>query len=91
MNKQSGIDLVWIPCSERLPEYGKDVLICFKEGPTCPFNQIQVGHLGMHDIEDNNFKKIGEAIVWYTHVYYSCFDSVIAWMPLPEPYKIMKG
>ena len=81
----------WIPVSERLPERlperDEDVLLCFKEGPDCPYYQIQVGSLGTHEIEDNNFEQIGVATVWYTDEYYYDFDRVSAWMPLPKPYK----
>ena len=77
----------WIPCSERLPEEKKDILICFKDGRDCPWSQIQVGHLGEHEVEDNDFREIGKVKVWYTDRFYYIFDKVIAWMPLPQPYK----
>lgn len=53
----------WIPCSERLPEYGVGVLTFNRD------DEYEVNHI--IDEED------GE---WF-------FDGVIAWMPLPEPYK----
>lgn len=77
----------WIPVSEMLPEHDEDVLLCFKEGPSCPYYQIQVGSLGTHEVEDNNFEIIGYADVWYTDECYAPFEDVAAWMPLPEPYK----
>ena len=76
----------WIPCSERLPEIGENVLIWCKDADLCGEN-IRIAKLGSHDIEDNHFKKIGEKTVWYTHIYYCDLDDVIAWMPLPEPYR----
>lgn len=79
--------LRWIPCSERLPEYGVSVLTydgnCF-----CVEKQIPI-------IRDEN----GEAISsnWWVSDDYdeSCDDyypnlrdgACIAWMPLPEPYR----
>jgi len=64
----------WIPVSERLPKYGKDVLTCSNDG----FIEIQ-------SIEND---------VWDEYNYWenqngawSDFDEVIAWQPLPEPYK----
>lgn len=59
----------WIPCSERLPRQGQEV-IC-----QCRANIIKVLKLDAY----------GD---WYQdadHCYMSGF--VIAWMPLPEPYK----
>ena len=76
----------WIPCSERLPEYWKRVLVCFKVGRKCPHDQIQVGYFGTHEVEDEWFKKIGNVTVLYTDKYYCPLDNVTAWMPLPDPY-----
>ena len=59
----------WIPCSERLPRQGQEV-IC-----QCRANIIKVLKLDAY----------GD---WYQdadHCYMGGF--VIAWMPLPEPYK----
>jgi hypothetical protein len=59
----------WIPCSERLPRQGQEV-IC-----QCRANMIRVLELDA----------CGD---WYQdaeHCYMSGF--VIAWMPLPEPYR----
>ena len=59
----------WIPCSERLPKQGQEV-IC-----QCRANIIKVLKLDAY----------GD---WYQdagHCYMGGF--VLAWMPLPEPYK----
>lgn len=79
----------WIPCSTgKLPDERQNVLLSFKEGKDCPHNPIQIGHLGTHDIEDNNFRYLGKQQVWYTNeYYYSNLDAVAAWMPSPKPYK----
>lgn len=77
----------WIPVSERLPEIGDLVLICFREGRDCPYNRIAVGKLGSHEVVDKDFITIGAKTVWYTDRWYCDFDSVIAWIPLPKPYK----
>ena len=63
----------WIPCSERLPEKEKPVLICLDDGT----------------ITDGIFYGIGEIIEWDGAMDERCFDvdEVVAWMPLPEPYK----
>ena len=61
----------WIPCSERLPEEGIYVMCCFDDGT--------VDVLWQKWQED-------EALLFYAD-----FDNqirkVIAWQPLPEPYK----
>lgn len=74
----------WIPCAERMPEDGVEVLICMRDRSK---NLIKIGRLGMHDIEDNNFRLIGKRKVWYANDYYTDLDTIIAWMPLPEPYE----
>lgn len=77
----------WIPVSERFPEKSGEYLLCGKIG----------GH------EEYNYCFIGEYTPYetfgFTHEYYDPetfspvdseiieFHSVIAWMPLPEPYK----
>jgi len=70
----------WIPVSERLPENHKDVLICLSSDEIC------IGCYNSHKLPFSN-----NAIGWgasYTHDW--CSDDVIAWMPLPEPYKEMQ-
>lgn len=61
----------WIPCSERLPNDGEDVLI--------------QPHWGRekysYDIAEFREDK------WYCNQFTLEKDEVIAWMPLPEPYK----
>ena len=80
----------WIPVHEHPPEEDEDVILQFKEGRDCPDPAIQIGHIGEHVIENNNFEQIGIATVWYTDEYYYPFEQVIAWMPLPEPYETEK-
>lgn len=53
----------WIPVTERLPEYGTEVLTINTD------SDYEINHI--IDEEDAE---------WF-------FDGVIAWMPLPEPYK----
>ena len=62
----------WIPCRERLPAYGEDVLISI--GGYC-----NVGHIvPVNEEEQYN---------WYFSGWYHLPNDVDAWMPLPEPYK----
>jgi len=62
----------WIPCSERLPAYGEDVLISI--GGYC-----NVGHIVPVNEE--------EQYHWYFSGWYHFPNDVDAWMPLPEPWK----
>ena len=80
----NNVDWAWIPTTEELPEEGKYVLLYFKEGRYCPDPRFQVGYLGMHDVEDNNFVKLWEKQVWYTNDYYYDLDEVSYWIPIPE-------
>lgn len=86
----------WIPCSERLPEDIKPVIITWKNTDPESYYQYIVGK---HFIGTAHYKN-GKWF-WYSSVtedllaeYGRCdseeFDEaieVIAWMPLPEPWK----
>lgn len=58
----------WIPCSERLPCYYDNVLVCTKNGGRT------IAHIKHTPIE-------------WVDMYANKIDGVIAWMPLPEPYR----
>ena len=60
-------DTEWIPCSERLPEKNKEVLI------SCDWG-VDIGEYG-----DDGWRS-----EWINHY---DDDAVLAWMPLPKPYK----
>ena len=63
----------WIPISERLPEIHQDVLLSLRS------LDVEVG-----------FRAETEPY-FYCHNVDGCFiepQNVIAWMPLPEPYKV---
>ena len=59
----------WIPCSERLPEDEKEVLVTL-------FGDLL--EIGWFDLNDNN---------WRTDEFDCDEGTVIAWMPLPKPWK----
>lgn len=69
----------WIPCSERLPELTDSelytmALVTIENGDVC---------LGAYHSDDKEWRtrmSVGEK-------YYSKKHKVVAWMPLPEPYK----
>lgn len=62
----------WIPVTERLPEEETDVLVCNANG------EIQISS-GSYSTEMKDY------FIWYTTGWR--FGKVIAWMPLPKPYK----
>ena len=64
----------WIPCSERLPEDGQNVLVTYKT--TDKIHPCQY-----HDDGSRN--------PWYSYID-QCrahMNVVLAWMPIPEPYR----
>ena len=72
----------WIPCSEKLPEYDKEVLV------TLWGDVIDVGHFSYEErgvgltFSTNDFELRGKDV----------FEEVNAWQPLPKPYEAkMKG
>lgn len=57
----------WIPCSERLPENGTNVIVSFSSGTVTELRYVANGIF--HGIYEYSTKVI------------------VAWRPLPEPYK----
>ena len=68
----------WIPCNERLPEAGVRYQVTFESG-----------EVGYADFRNKIFLSDGSAKenIWEIERYYKDDGEVIAWMPLPEPYK----
>lgn len=63
----------WIPCSERLPEKGEVVLITNGKG------NVRCGqYRSEHDVRD-------ETHYWWWKG--KTVETVLAWMPLPKPYR----
>ena len=62
----------WIPVTERLPEYEKEVLTCGDNG------DISVGYL--------YFPGFGHADRWHVDFTSAPVFHIVAWRPLPEPY-----
>ena len=75
----------WIPCGERLPERGIDVLVTRDYDGRADFNKsCRYVEVASRYGEDDD-------VVWnsYSDEYKMSPKNhkVIAWMPLPEPYK----
>jgi hypothetical protein len=69
----------WIPCSERLPEVDRSVLVQLSDDF---YDPIQVMTLDISKCE-------GASFCWRTQEMGINFDmdDVVAWMPLPKPYE----
>ena len=67
----------WIPCSERLPERNECVLV-----QTCWLDEEFKIIAAYRDTPEWTDKE-----VWRVENGYAGNDEVIAWMPLPDPYK----
>ena len=70
----------WIPCSERLPKIGEH----YVSEPCIVY--CSNGAYGFAEIEENIFGQVG----WNCErddEYHEPLGEVLAWMPLPEPYK----
>ena len=76
----------WIPVSEKLPENHEEVLIYLSS------NRITIGLYNSHVLPLAPYKPIGWGVNAQTAIHNFCSDDVVAWMPLPEPYKAdMRG
>ena len=70
----------WIPCSERLPDIGEHHV----SEPCIVY--CSNGAYGFAELEENIFGQVG----WNCERdddYHEPLGEVLAWMPLPEPYK----
>ena len=72
---QFAMDKTWIPTDEKLPEIDEPVIVCWDDG------KITDGYLWD---EDSWFCAWGEYNGWHRK---GRDKRIIAWMPLPEPYK----
>ena len=61
----------WVPIEEQLPENGFDDVVL-----------VSIGY----DVEFGRCNSNGEWLIWSNSEWVQC-DKVLAWMPLPEPYR----
>ena len=69
----------WIPVAERMPERNKSVLLCMKSRSSRNGMCIQTGSY------DNGFWFVQGAAGYESLATFEFY--VLAWMPLPEPYR----
>ena len=65
----------WIPCAKRLPNYYEDVFVSLKYDEVLiatRISELKGNNDGVWELADGDILKMNE---------------VIAWMPLPKPYK----
>ena len=71
----------WIPCSERLPKKGSRCLVTWRT--MLRTTEIDIARFGKMYLSERD-------CAWYIYGHgedVDITDEVIAWMPLPEPYK----
>ena len=67
----------WIPCSERLPGVGKDVMVCYDfKGHRSVLIGVLYSDEKFHGYDDEYLTPEGRK-----------YRKAVAWMPLPEPYR----
>lgn len=68
----------WMPCSERLPELEeKEYWVCTDGGYQCQCRWTNINHIWTNLTTD-----------WHWHIMdIPQYSKVVAWMPLPKPYK----
>ena len=71
----------WIPVTEKLPKDHEEVLIYLSS------SRITIGLYNSHVLPLAPYKPIGWGVNAQTAVHNFCSDDVVAWMPLPSPWK----
>lgn len=75
----------WIPVSERLPERDTDVLISYRDKKEKGYTDIDITSYGNMYF---GVRKVEGVKHWRDpFTYFSSNYEVVAWMPLPKPYK----
>jgi len=58
VNEQPIFNDGWIPCSERLPQHGSNILVCQRDG------YVNVGYYSRNKFKDMNSFPYEDAIAW---------------------------
>lgn len=77
----------WIPCNERMPKLNEEVIV---QGGNSLDDEIFIAKLRENDSLIKNYLEIDSELIWENCNSYNEFNDVIAWQPLPEPYKESK-
>ena len=87
IDEEPTVDAVprWIPCSERMPEEGRYVLMCFKRTEVAPecVTLFEIGRLLKDTDSNEQYWDIDDCFELHDEQ----MKQVVAWMPLPEVYK----
>lgn len=81
----------WIPCTERLPDEGEVVLVCMRiESHKAEWEEqrsIEFGRISSdrYDFDGTGWEWLNESGADYWQADWN--NSILAWMPLPKPYK----
>ena len=70
-------DRLWIPCQERLPEESDYYMACIydEDVDDYDFRKTWFAHEDDYDMDESEWRELQP------------FEKVVAWMPLPEPYR----
>lgn len=68
----------WIPCKDRLPEESDYYMACIydEDVDDYDFRKTWFAHEDDYDMDESEWREL------------QSFEKVVAWMPLPEPYKV---